>query len=220
MIAALLLLGAGSAWARYCSPIVIDMGRNGIDLGERGVGVHFDVNNDGLIDHVQWLRPRGDETFLALDRNYNGVIDDGSELFGVGTPLLLEGGNAPNGFVGLAQYDSVALGGNDDGLISAADTIWPELRIWRDVNADGVSTPDEILTPRRAGLSALQTIPRFHKYVDEAGNIIPYWAWALTGRERKMLMVDVFFRVLQGRMAFCDGEGQQPAERSTRTNAG
>ena len=105
-IAGLLAAAAcgGNAWAR-CSPIVIDLGNNGINLGEAGIGVYFDVNADGVRDHVQWVRRGGDEGFLALDRNGNGLVDDGGELFGVGTPLILEGRNAPNGFVGLAQYD-------------------------------------------------------------------------------------------------------------------
>ena len=54
----------------------------------------------------------------------------------------------PNGFVGLAQYDARLLGGNDDGLITEADAIWPQLRIWLDLNADGVSTVDEMRSLR------------------------------------------------------------------------
>jgi len=185
------------AWGS-CTPIVIDLGSNGINLGQAGVGVYFDVNADGVRDHVQWVRQGGDEGFLALDRSGNGVIDDGAELFGVGTPLLLEGRNAPNGFVGLAQYDSRQLGGNDDGLITEADAIWPQLRIWLDANADGVSKPDEMRTLKSYGLTALETIPKRRKYVDAAGNVIPYWAWAMQ-RERggRALMVDVFFVVLR-----------------------
>jgi hypothetical protein len=199
------LLGAGlvlaslhaSAWS-YCSPIVIDLGRNGIELGRAGVGVYFDVNADGRRDHVQWVRRGGDEGFLALDRTGNGLVDNGAELFGVGTPLVLEGDrNAPNGFVGLAQYDARQLGGNDDGLITDADAIWPQLRIWLDLNADGVSTLEEMRTLRSYGITALETIPKVRKYVDAAGNIIPYWAWAMQRtKPGRALMVDVYFLVL------------------------
>jgi hypothetical protein len=185
-----------NAWGQ-CTPIVIDLGNNGISLGQAGVGVYFDVDADGVRDHVQWVRRGGDEGFLALDRSGNGVIDDGAELFGVGTPMLLEGRNAPNGFVGLAQYDSRQLGGNDDGLITEADAIWPQLRIWVDANADGLSTPGEMRTLKTSGLTALETIPKVRKYVDAAGNVIPYWAWATQrGRPGRALMVDVFFVVL------------------------
>ena len=185
-----------NAWGK-CTPIVIDLGNNGINLGPAGVGVYFDVNADGVRDHVQWVRRGGDEGFLALDRSGNGLIDDGAELFGVGTPLVLEGRNAPNGFVGLAQYDSRQLGGNDDGLITEADAIWPQLRIWVDGNADGVSTADEMRSLKSFGLTALETIPKMRKYIDAAGNVIPYWAWAKQQRQPgRALMVDVFFVVL------------------------
>jgi hypothetical protein len=190
------LLG-GNAWAGGCSPIVIDLGNDGIHLGEAGVGVYFDVNADGVRDHVQWVRRGGDEGFLALDRSGNGIVDDGAELFGVGTPLILEGRSAPNGFVGLAQYDSRQLGGNDDGLITDADAIWPQLRIWVDLDADGVSTLQEMRTLGSLGITALETIPKLRKYFDEAGNVIPYWAWAMQrARPGRVLMVDVFFRQL------------------------
>src|SRR5262245_60996004 len=132
-----------NAWGK-CTPIVIDLGNNGINLGPAGVGVFFDMDANGTRDHLQWVQAGGDEGFLALDRSGNGIVDDGAELFGVGTPMVLEGRNAPNGFVGLAQYDSRELGGNDDGLISDADAIWPQLRIWVDLDADGVSTPQEM----------------------------------------------------------------------------
>lgn len=196
--AAVLLLVLQPAYAIVrCSPIVIDLGNNGINLGERGVGVYFDVNADGVRDHVQWVRPGGDEGFLALDRSGNGLVDDGSELFGVGTPLAFEARNAPNGFVGLAQYDALELGGNDDGLITAEDAIWPQLRVWLDLNADGVATVEEMRTLRSYGITALETIPRMRRYFDAAGNLIPYWAWALQRpRPGRSVMVDVYFRQL------------------------
>ena len=199
-------LQAGTAWA-MCSPIVIDLSNNGIKLGEAGVGVYFDVNADGLREHVQWVRPGGDEAFLALDRTGNGLIDDGSELFGVGTPLVLEGRNAPNGFVGLAQYDLRQMGGNDDGLITDSDAIWPQLRLWLDLDANGVASRDEMRSLRSAGITTLDIIPRVRRYMDDAGNLIPYWGWATRspagGSSRggsaagRTLMVDVFFRLVR-----------------------
>lgn len=192
----LTLFASGISWAG-CSPIVIDLARDGIQLGKAGAGVYFDVNADGVSDHVQWVRAGGDEGFLALDRSGNGRVDDGSELFGVGTPLVLSGRHSPNGFVGLAQYDLRELGGNDDGWITEADAVWPQLRIWLDSNADGVSTLDEMRSLRSYGITALETIPKIRKRVDDAGNVIPYWAWALQqGRSGRATMVDVFFKQL------------------------
>jgi len=199
LLGGIVALGAGNASYALinCDPIVIDLGRDGFDLGAPGTGVYFDVDADGERDHVQWVRRGGDEGFLALDRSGNGLVDDGAELFGVGTPLVLDGRSAPNGFVGLAQYDARQLGGNDDGLITAADAIWPQLRIWVDINANGISTPDEMRTLRNYGITALETIPKLRKHVDDAGNIIPYWAWATQrGSPGRVVMVDVFFRHL------------------------
>jgi len=192
-------LGAGNAAHALsgCDPIVIDLGNDGFNLGPPGVGVYFDVDANGVRDHVQWLRRGGDEGFLAIDRSGNGLVDDGAELFGVGTPMVIQGGLAPNGFVGLAQYDARQLGGNDDGFITAADAVWPQLRVWVDVNADGVSTGDEMRPLKSYGITSLETIPKLRKHVDAAGNVIPYWAWAMQrGKPGRVLMVDVFFRHL------------------------
>lgn len=196
LLSILLFALSASAWGQ-CSPIVVDTRRDGITLGPAGRSVLFDVNADGFRDSVQWVRPGGDEAFLTLDRNRNGVVDDGSELFGVGTPLV-EGGNAPNGFVGLAQYDQPLLGGNDDGVISRADAIWPELTLWLDSNADGVATRKEMRRPEAFGLTSFGIIPKVRRYVDPAGNSLPYWAWAsTTGRPARTVMVDVYFLVLE-----------------------
>jgi len=191
--AVLLILQCANAWG-VCSPIVVDLGKDGIHLGDAGVGVRFDVNNDGLFDHLQWVRPGCDEALLVLDRNTNGIVDNGGELFGIGTPMFLEGGNAPNGFVGLAQYDSTPLGGNDDGYITREDAIWPHLQLWLDINADGISTANEMLTPGDVGVTSFETIPKVRRQYDSAGNLLPFWAWAMTDtRPRKAIMVDVFF---------------------------
>src|SRR5512138_239940 len=192
LISLVLSLTCASAWSQ-CSPIVIDTRRDGIELGPAGRGVSFDVNADGFPDHVQWVRAGGDEAFLTLDRNRNGIVDDGSELFGVGTPLLA-GGTAPNGFVALAQYDQPLLGGNDDGVISPADAIWQELTLWVDSNADGIATRDEMRRPESFGLTSFGIIPKVRRYIDPAGNSLPYWAWAgASGRPPRTMMVDVYF---------------------------
>src|SRR5262245_18343664 len=194
LISLLLYLICGGAWSQ-CSPIVIDTRRDGIELGPAGRGVSFDVNADGFPDHVQWVRPGGDEAFLTLDRNRNGIVDDGSELFGVGTPLLA-GGTAPNRFDALAQYDQPLLGGNDDGAVSRADAILPELALWVDSNADGIATRSEMRRPESFGLTSFASIPKVRRYTDPAGNSLPYWAWASAGRRVRALMVDVFFLLL------------------------
>lgn len=198
--AALLALTPVAAWAvrEGCgvSPLLIDVKGDGIQLGPKGAGVHFDLKADGTPDHLQWVRVNGDEGFLVADLNGNGRVDDGSELFGEGTTLILTGEKARNGYIALAQYDTLEFGGNDDGLISNADTIWPKLRIWIDANADGKTQRGELTKPQALGLVSFGTIPKFQSDMDEAGNRMPMYSWVTTVKRKKLKMVDVFFREL------------------------
>ena len=83
-------------------------------------------------------------------------------------------------------------GGNDDGFITDADAIWPQLRIWVDADANGIATYAEMRTLKSYGITAIETIPKRHRYIDPAGNLIPLWAWALqSSKPGRALMVDV-----------------------------
>ena len=73
-----------------------------------------------------------------LDRNGNGAIDSGRELFGVDT-LKSNGQLATDGFDALKDLDA-----NKDGKITAADSVFANLRIWRDLNQDGISQANEL----------------------------------------------------------------------------
>jgi hypothetical protein len=180
-----------------CDPLILDLGQDGIMLGPKGVGVYFDNDGNGLTEHFQWVRNGGNEAFLVVDKNGNGIIDNGTELFGNGTVLTLEGSVAPNGFVALAQYDDPRLGGNDDGYITSADAVWSQLLLWLDSDADGRSAAHEITKLGSTKVIALPTIPRNRMYQDEAGNVIPYHASAITSsRPNRMQMIDVYFRNL------------------------
>ena len=183
------------------SPIVIDLDGNGFRFGDEGVGVYFDLLANGNPLHMQWVNPGGDDAFLVLDHNGNGIVDDGSELFGDGTRMLLENHRlAPNGFVGLAQYDNPALGGNDDGYISEADTVWNDLSLWLDFDGDGVCTAGEMASMDDFGLVRLNTIPRETRHYDLSGNWLRFFASALTADYqpgfRRRTMVDVYFKLL------------------------
>ncbi len=194
LLGMILSLSGAAAWA-YCTPLMLDLGRDGFQLGPQGVGVHFDINGDGGPNHIQWVRSGGDEAFIALDRNGDGIVNDGSELFGLGTPLLLEGRRAPNGFVALAQYDSAELGGNGDGFVTEADAIWSQLSVWIDSDANAISEASEMRSLEAAGVSSLEIIPRFLRTLDEAGNLLPWWATAQS-EGGDVQMVDVYFVAL------------------------
>ncbi|MGE0173546.1 MAG: hypothetical protein AB7T49_12185 [Oligoflexales bacterium] len=119
------------------SPLVIDFANKGVELSAPLDGVEFDIDADGKKDQISW--PLGGETsFLTLDVNANGNIDNGTELFGnfsIGPDQL----TSSNGFLALAKYDD-----NKDSKINASDEVYSKLRLWTDVNFDGVAAPDEL----------------------------------------------------------------------------
>ena len=182
----------------YClSPILLDLGDDGFHFGEAGIGVHFDMLGNGEPAFMQWVRPGEDDAFLVHDINDNGLADDGSELFGNGTRLLLQGDAlAPNGFVGLAQFDRPELGGNDDGFISGDDQIWKYLYLWLDADADGISTSREMTPLASLPILRLETIPFEVKQFDSSGNWLRFFARAQRNDGETRDMVDVFFRLL------------------------
>lgn len=109
-----------------------------------------------------WVRP--DDAFLVLDRNGNGTIDNGTELFGDSTPLA-GGGTAEDGFAALAQEDT-----NGDGVVDADDARFADLRVWRDLNQDGVSQANELQTLQQAGIESIRVAKTEHSQLLSNGN--------------------------------------------------
>jgi hypothetical protein len=89
-------------------------------------GVSFDLRGAGRPEQLAWTSPNSDDAWLALDRNGNGLIDDGSELFGNYT--LQPTSSDPNGFTALAVFDEPAAGGNQDSKIDINDSVFAKLR--------------------------------------------------------------------------------------------
>ena len=111
------------------SPLVIDLNGNGVSVSSlNNSSTHFDMDMDGMAERTAWVQ-NGDG-LLALDRNSDGVISDISELFG--SPL-------ENGFDALRVFDL-----NLDGVLTASDSVFAELRVWIDANQDGVSQQPEL----------------------------------------------------------------------------
>lgn len=165
-------------------PIVVSLGDHRYRLTDRAGGVEFDLGDNGVSTSVPWTHPDSDEAFLFLDRNENGTIDNGSELFGDVTPQ--HSSDEPNGFLALAVFDDVLSGGTEDGRISAADAIFPRLGLWRDANHNGVSEPSELMTLAEAGLDWIDLDYKTSERVDRYGNRFRFRAqsgWA-SGRVR------------------------------------
>ena len=167
------------------SPVVIDVDGNGITLSNAAEGVDFDLNGDGTRERLGWTRLDSDDAWLAVDRNENGTIDNGAELFGDFTPQ--PAASNKNGFLALAEFDKAAKGGNEDGVIDSSDQVFNRLRLWQDKNHNGTSEPDELHTLAALNITALELEFKLSKRADEYGNQFKYrakvrgsvarWAW-------------------------------------------
>ena len=165
------------------SPILMDVAGNGFDLTNAKNGVLFDIDGNGVVERISWTSVATDDAWLALDRNQNGLIDGGQELFGNYTAQPEPAaGQERNGFLALAEFDKRSNGGNGDGLISSADNIFTSLRAWRDSNHNGISEPSELQTIADLGLEALELSYKFSKRQDEYGNNFRYRAKIFDGK--------------------------------------
>ncbi|HLD68458.1 MAG TPA: hypothetical protein VJA19_20760 [Pseudomonas sp.] len=119
-------------------PLVLDLASNGFRTSGLERPVSFDLDADGRRDQIS--APTGDDALLVLDRNGNGRIDDGRELFG-------DQHGAANGFAELAKYDD-----NRDGRLDIQDAIFQRLALLR---FDDQGRPQQ-QSLTQAGVSAIQ----------------------------------------------------------------
>ncbi|RKF49401.1 hypothetical protein BCY88_17395 [Paraburkholderia fungorum] len=134
--------------ANLVDPLILDIDGDGIHTtNPDNSNAYFDFDGSGSRTHTGWIS--AGDGFLVLDRNHNGMIDSGAELFSNFTPLA-NGTLAANGFDALREFDI-----NKDGVIDRNDAIWSSLRIWRDANGDGTSQSGELLSLDELGIISI-----------------------------------------------------------------
>ncbi len=178
------------------SPVVLDLGDSGFSFSSIEKGVLFDLDADGIQERTAWTTGKSPNLFLVLDRNENGIIDNGSELFGSATRFQ-NGDPAQNGYQALFELDVV--GGNENGYIDPGDNIFDRLRLWHDRNHNGKSEADELVSLRKAGVEAISVEYRISMDRDPHGNYLQARSHAYLvderGERRKIDTVDVFFLI-------------------------
>ncbi|WP_312080367.1 calcium-binding protein [Acinetobacter schindleri] len=125
----------------YYDPLVIDLNNDGVinTIADNGYqGALFDHDNDGFRTATGWVAPS--DGLLVRDKNNDGIINNGGELFGDNT-FLVNGELAKNGLEALADLDS-----NGDGVLDSNDQAFNEIKVWQDLNSDGISTGDELFS--------------------------------------------------------------------------
>jgi hypothetical protein len=172
-----LLPGGQGGDSRQVDPLVFDLDGNGVDLTTAENGVLFDMDGDGKRDKTAWVA--GGDAMLALDRNGNGQIDDGRELFG-------EQNGAADGFGELGRFDK-----DGNGVIDGHDPVFNSLIL---LHADGGMTRlrDEGITGIRLDIAVPLNAPAEQRV---AGGVIAAQSEFSRADGSRGTLADVLFDV-------------------------
>jgi large repetitive protein len=139
------------------APVVLDLDGNGVAFVAASAGVTFDFNGDGVREHTAWVG--SGDGLLAIDRNGDGLVNDGSEVV-----------FASNGLTDLqglsAQYDS-----NHDGALDAADVDFGKFGVWQDANGNGVTDEGEFQLLTAAGIARIGLVSDGQAYTAANGEV-------------------------------------------------
>lgn len=137
-------------------PIILDLDGDGVEIEVSG-SVSFDMDADGFLEKTAWVSP--DDAFLVIDLNADGTRGAGDGKINMTQELAFTEWLPTGGVTdlqALSMFDTLAeLGGNGDGVLSSADTVWSELRVWQDANSNGVADDGELKTLAELGFSQI-----------------------------------------------------------------
>lgn len=177
-------------WYASCtrtSPLIVDTTGAGFRLSDPKTHcILFDLAGNGDLECLSWPEPGSGNAWLVYDRDGDGKVDSGQELFGNFTPHSdggIAGNKYSNGFLALAWYDQPAQGGNLDLILDQRDKIWPKLRLWIDEHC--YKTPDkpcsalpgELYTLSDKGIRSISLVYTSSKRkIDDYSNVFKYSA--------------------------------------------
>jgi len=176
----------------YSSPVIINLEKGDYRVTGSNAPVLFDMAGNGHPRPMGWTAAGADEAFLWLDRNHNGKVTSGAELFGNFTPLQ-NGQLARNGFEALREFDT-----NVDGVIDERDPIWSRLMLWRDLNHNGISELNEIQPIAGSAVTAIFLNDHWSGRRDTSGSLFKYESLVSIRNAsghgvRKQPVYDIFF---------------------------
>ncbi|WP_276617279.1 calcium-binding protein, partial [Pseudomonas syringae] len=160
------------------SPLILDLDGDGVETISAKSNVYFDHDGNGFSESSGWVGK--DDGLLVWDKNKDGRISQGAELFGNNTVNSL-GGKAANGFLALADLDE-----NKDGIFDIKDFAYAELNVWVDKNSDGIVDAGELLTLEQAGVKSISTTYSEPGKVDANGDV-PSGVIDANGNEHRQL---------------------------------
>jgi len=200
------LAGGGTWQNERCAwpncPLLIDADGDGFQLTSAEHGVRFDLDSDGIPEQIAWTRRDSDDAWLVLDRNGNGRVDDGTELFGNFTPAYADRSQpgSENGFVALRFTEGPSYGTSmADDVIDASDAVFRRLLLWRDTNHNGISEPEELAPAGANGLASISTDYRESRRRDRFGNEYRQVAgslWRTAHGWQRRFVVDVWLKAI------------------------
>jgi hypothetical protein len=168
------------------TPIVLDLNGDGIQTLSFNAGVKFDILANGNAIQTGWVGQQ--DGLLVSDKNRDGLINDGTELFGSST-VLANGQNAVDGYQALAQFDS-----NSDGVVNKQDLDFGKLSVWVDGNSDGFTGHGELKSLTEAGIKQISLSTETVRDSNE-GNLIGLSSIYQTSDGQHRSAADVWFVV-------------------------